>query len=98
MFWRLKSEIEIVGDQVDKHKQAKEALRTLNETYKKQIVLVKEESKLRLEVCFRQSNNISVSFVIKEEQSKRQESMGGYNNTMTELSTLLENHTGQDSK
>jgi len=78
----LKGEIEIVGDQVDKHKQAKEALKTLNETYKKQIVLVKEESKLRLE----------------EEQSKRQESMGGYNNTMTELSTLLENHTGQNSK
>jgi len=78
----LKSEIEIVGDQVDKHKHAKEALKSLNETYKKQIVLVKEESKLRLE----------------EEQSKRQESMGGYNNTMTELSTLLENHTGQNSK
>jgi len=78
----LKSEIEIVGDQVEKHKQAKEALKTLNETYKKQIVLVKEESKLRLE----------------EEQSKRQESMGGYNNTMAELSTLLENHTGQNSK
>merc|ERR1719205_32282 len=78
----LKSEIEIVGDQVDKHKHAKEALKTLNETYKKQIVLVKEESKLRLE----------------EEQSKRQDSMGGYNNTMTELSTLLENHTGQNSK
>jgi len=78
----LKGEIEIVGDQVDKHKQAKEALKTLNETFKKQIVLVKEESKLRLE----------------EEQSKRQESMGGYNNTMTELSTLLENHTGQNSK
>merc|ERR1719470_457126 len=73
---------EIVGDQVDKHKHAKEALKTLNETYKKQIVLVKEESKLRLE----------------EEQSKRQDSMGGYNNTMTELSTLLENHTGQNSK
>lgn len=78
----LKSEIEIVGDQVDKHKHAKETLKTLNETYKKQIVLVKEESKLRLE----------------EEQSKRQDSMGGYNNTMTELSTLLENHTGQNSK
>jgi len=53
--FRLKNEIEIVGDQVEKHKAAKDALRTLNETYKKQIVLVKEESKLRLEVCSLQS-------------------------------------------
>merc|ERR1719430_1441860 len=57
----LKNEIEIVGDQVEKHKTAKESLKKLNETYKKQIELVREESKLRLE----------------EEQSKRQESMGG---------------------
>merc|ERR1712128_90461 len=78
----LKNEIEIVGDQVEKHKAAKDALRTLNETYKKQIVLVKEESKLRLE----------------EEQSKRQGSMGGYGETMTELSSLLETHTGQNSR
>merc|ERR1712106_1296014 len=78
----LKNEIEIVGDQVEKHKAAKDALRTLNETYKKQIVLVKEESKLRLE----------------EEQSKRQESMGGYGDTMTELSSLLETLTGQNSR
>jgi len=78
----LKSEIEMVTDQVEKHKEAKEALRTLNETYKKQIALVKEESKLRLE----------------EEQSKRQDSMGGYNETMSELSTLLDAHSGQNSK
>lgn len=78
----LKSEIDIVSDQMDKHKEAKDTLRTLNEAYKKQIVLVKEESKLRLE----------------EEQSKRQQSMGGYTNTMTELSTLLETHTGQNSQ
>merc|ERR1712025_204930 len=78
----LKNEIEIVGDQVEKHKTAKESLKKLNETYKKQIELVKEESKLRLE----------------EEQSKRQESMGGYTETMTELSTLLETHSGQNSK
>jgi len=78
----LKNEIEMVTDQVEKHKEAKEALRTLNETYKKQIALVKEESKLRLE----------------EEQSKRQDSMGGYNETMSELSTLLDAHSGQNSK
>jgi len=78
----LKSEIEIVSDQMEKHKEAKESLRKLNEAYKKQIVLVKEESQMRLE----------------EEQSKRQSCMGGYTNTMTELSTLLETHTGQNSK
>jgi len=78
----LKNEIEIVGDQVEKHKTAKESLKKLNETYKKQIELVREESKLRLE----------------EEQSKRQESMGGYNETMTQISTLLETHTGQNSQ
>ena len=50
MLFRLKNEIEIVGDQVEKHKTAKESLKKLNETYKKQIELVREESKLRLEV------------------------------------------------
>jgi len=78
----LKSEIEIVCDQMDKHKEAKDTLKKLNEAYKKQIVMVKEESKLRLE----------------EEQSKRQESMGGYGNTMNELSTLLETHTDQNTR
>merc|ERR1712001_261213 len=55
---------------------------TLNTAYKKQIELVREESKLRLE----------------EEQAKRSENMGGYNNTMTDLSNLLETHTAQNSR
>merc|ERR1712106_447963 len=78
----LKNEIEIVGDQVEKHKAAKDALRTLNETYKKQIVLVKEESKLRLE----------------EEQSKRQESMGGYGETQTGQNSRLRDQNGEMSE
>ena len=43
---------------------------------------MREESKLRLE----------------EEQAKRSENMGGYNNTMTDLSNLLETHTAQNSR
>jgi len=78
----LKGEITIVGEQCEKQREAKEAIKTLNEAYKKQIELVREESHLRLE----------------EEQAKRQAGMGGYTSTMTELSSLLETHTAQNSK
>jgi len=78
----LKGEIEVVGEQCEKQREAKEAIKTLNEAYKKQIDLVREESKLRLQ----------------EEQSKRQAGMGGYTNTMTELSSLLETHTEQNNR
>ena len=33
----LKTEISIVGDQCDKQKEAKEAIKTLNAAYKKQV-------------------------------------------------------------
>merc|ERR1712032_414127 len=62
--------------------EAKEVILTLNTAYKKQIDLVREESRLRLE----------------EEQAKRSENMGGYNSTMTDLSNLLETHTAQNSR
>merc|ERR1711874_818665 len=78
----LKNEITVVGDQCEKQREAKEVLATLNTAYKKQIDLVREESRLRLE----------------EEQAKRSENMGGYNNTMTDLSNLLETHTAQNSR
>merc|ERR1712106_141376 len=51
-------------------------IKALNVFLKKQIDLVKQESELRLQ----------------EEQSKREQSMGGYQNTMSELSVLLETH------
>ena len=83
---------------MDKHKEAKDTLKKLNEAYKKQIVMVKEESKLRLEVGKCNFCSILLYCVLKEEQSKRQESMGGYGNTMNELSTLLETHTDQNTR
>lgn len=78
----LKSEIQLVIEQCEKQKEAKEAIKTLNEAYKRQIDLVREESKLRLE----------------EEQAKRQAGMGGYSSTMTDLSNLLETHTEQNTR
>merc|ERR1712192_310061 len=78
----LKNEIAVVGDQCEKQREAKEVILTLNTAYKKQIDLVREESRLRLE----------------EEMAKRSENMGGYNTTMTDLSNLLETHTAQNSR
>eukprot|EP00092_Neocalanus_flemingeri_P007036 GFUD01007599.1.p1 GENE.GFUD01007599.1~~GFUD01007599.1.p1 ORF type:complete len:360 (+),score=139.28 GFUD01007599.1:57-1136(+) len=72
----LQNEAAMVNDQMKKHKEAKEAIKALNGFLKKQIDLVKQESLLRLQ----------------EEQSKREQSMGGYQNTMGELSVLLETH------
>jgi len=69
----LQTEIIMVNQQSKKHIEAKDAIKALNEFLKKQISLTKEESELRLQ----------------EEKSKREESMGGYQNTMSELSSLL---------
>merc|ERR1719277_2355563 len=44
----LKNEITVVGDQCEKQREAKEVLAPLTTAYKKQIDLVREESKLRL--------------------------------------------------
>jgi len=78
----LKTEMDMMTDQMNKSNQAKEAVKQLNLAYKKQIDLVREENELRL----------------KEEQSKRVEAVSGYQNTMTDLSTLLETHTGQNTR
>ena len=40
----------MVKDQMKKHREAKDAIKALNEFLKKQIDLVKQESALRLEV------------------------------------------------
>jgi len=77
----LQNEANMVNDQMKKHKDAKDAMKALNDFLKKQIDLVKQESALRLE----------------EEKSRRDESMGGYQNTMSELSTLLETHQGKNT-
>ena len=61
-----------------KHVEHKDTLKLMNEALKRQLDLVKEESELR----------------IKEEVAKRQESLGGFSQTMGELSTLLETQSG----
>merc|ERR1711997_1267587 len=78
----LKNEVGIMLEQIKKHNAAKETLKAMNEAYKKQVDLVKEECELRL----------------KEEQTKRQDNMGSYSATMDELSGLLETQSGQNSK
>merc|ERR1712025_329065 len=76
----LQNEANMVKDQMKKHKEAKDAIKALNEFLKKQIELVKQESALRLE----------------EEQTKRDQSVGGYETTLNDLSGLLENHAGMN--
>lgn len=78
----LKSEMAMMGDHMKKTDQAKEAVKMLNEAYKKQIGLVREESELKLQ----------------EEACRRAECMNSYQTTMTELAQLLETHTGQNSR
>merc|ERR1711936_1522942 len=78
----LKNEIGIMLEQIKKHVAAKETLKAMNEAYKRQVDLVKEECELRL----------------KEEQTKRQDNMGDYSATMDELSGLLETQSVQNSK
>jgi len=78
----LKSEMVMIAEQMDKSNQAKNAVSKLNQAYKKQIELVKEESDLKLQ----------------EEAVKRAEAVCSYQNTMGELATLLETHTGQNSR
>jgi len=77
----LQNEATMVKDQMKKHKEAKDAIKALNEFLKKQIELVKQESALRLE----------------EEQSKRDQTVSGYQTTLTDLSGLLENHAGMNN-
>jgi len=76
----LQKEATMVKDQMRKHREAKDAIKALNEFLKKQIDLVKQESALRLQ----------------EEQSKREESMGGYKTAMNEISGLLEDQQGKN--
>merc|ERR1712062_139617 len=78
----LKNEIGIMLEQIKKHVAAKETLKAMNEAYKRQVDLVKEECELRL----------------KEEQTKRQEKMGDNYAPMDEMSGLLETQSGQNSK
>lgn len=81
-YFRLKNEVNIIMDNMKKHIEHKETLKMMNEALKRQMDLVKEECELRL----------------KEEITKRQESVGGYSDTMGELSTLLETQSGQNKQ
>lgn len=78
----LREDITVLSENLDKHAEARNAMKTLNEAYKKQIKLVKEESELRLE----------------EEQAKRQDTMGGYSSSMSELAALLETQQNQNGR
>jgi len=78
----LREDITVMSENLDKHAEARNAMKTLNEAYKKQIKLVKEESELRLE----------------EEQAKRQDTMGGYSSSMSELAALLETQQNQNGR
>ena len=69
-------------ENMKKHIEHKETLKLMNEALKRQLDLVKEECELR----------------IKEEATKRQDSLGGYSETMGELSTLLETQSGQNNQ
>ena len=81
-----------------KHKEAKDAIKALNEFLKKQIELVKQESALRLEVRLIMANTVNVMRNLQEEQSKRDQTVGGYETTLTDLSGLLENHAGMNNR
>merc|ERR1712130_397177 len=70
----LKNEVDIILENMKRHVEHKNTLKMMNDALKRQVDLVKEECELKL----------------KEELAKRQESVGGYSDTMGELSTLLE--------
>jgi len=78
----LKNEVDLILENMKKHVEHKNTLMMMNDALKRQVDLVKEECELKL----------------KEELTKRQESMGGYSETMGELSTLLETQAGQNDK
>jgi chromosome segregation ATPase len=78
----LRSDLQSMSEHISKANQANEAVKKLNSAYKQQIELVQEENNLK----------------IKEEEVKRAECMKSYQSTMNELSTLLETHTGQNSR
>ncbi|XP_023335035.1 alpha-taxilin [Eurytemora carolleeae] len=72
----------MLEEQIDKSNQAKDAVKELNTAYRKQIELVREENNLKLQ----------------EEAARRSECITSYQTTMNDLSTLLETHTGQNSR
>lgn len=78
----LRTDLQSMSEHISKANQANEAVKKLNAAYKQQIELVQEENNLK----------------IKEEEVKRAECMKSYQSTMNELSTLLETHTGQNSR
>ena len=88
----------MVKDQMKKHKEAKDAIKALNEFLKKQIELVKQESALRLEVRTTVVNINSFFLKYQEEQSKRDQTVGGYQTTLNDLSGLLEDHAGKNNR
>merc|ERR1712029_788328 len=78
----LKNEVDIILAQMKKHVEHKDTLKMMNDALRRQVDLIKEECELKL----------------KEVEAKRQGSMGGYSDTMGELSTLLETQSGQNNK
>jgi len=78
----LRADLGTMNDHIAKSAEANDAIKKLNSAYKQQIALVQEENILKL----------------KEEQMKSATCVKNYQTTMDELSTLLETHTGQNSR
>ena len=53
MFSSVENEIKMVNEQTTKHIKAKLAIQELNEFYKKQITVIKEEGELRMQVPYK---------------------------------------------
>jgi hypothetical protein len=52
IYCRVETEIKMVNEQTTKHIKAKLAIQELNEFYKKQIIVIKEDGELRLKVFY----------------------------------------------
>jgi hypothetical protein len=78
----MKEELKNLTEQAEKQDQTKGALNNLITALKAQVQLTKEEGELKL----------------KEETHKRIECSKSFQNTMTELSTLIETHTAHNTK
>ena len=52
IFSRVENEIKMVNEQTTKHIKAKLAIQELNEFYKKQMIVIKEEGELHLQVSY----------------------------------------------
>jgi len=79
---RLRGDLDIMDDNLKKHEDARKAMKSLNDAYKKQMELVKEEHSMRMQ----------------EEEVKRKQTMNGYSSSISELTGLLETQQGMNGR